>query len=36
MNFVEQEANHGEREAPVPHHPSYPCNKRGRIQIEEA
>ncbi|CAL5085270.1 unnamed protein product [Urochloa decumbens] len=36
MNFVEQEANHGEREAPVPHHPSYPCSKRGRIKIEEA
>ena len=36
MNLVEQEANHGEREAPVPHHPSYPCNKRGGIKIEAA
>jgi hypothetical protein len=36
MNLVEQEANRGEREAPVPHDPSYPCNKRGRIKIEGA
>lgn len=32
----EQEADHGEREAPVPHDPSDPCDKRGGIEIGAA
>jgi hypothetical protein len=32
--LAEQEANHGEREAPVSYLPSYPSSERGRLETE--